>query len=153
MPHPDRASDVRLGSADGAKIFLSMAGDHSGRTRASCGVSLFLTGTGTGVDKTFVTTSLFAVIAARRIPRCGTEKQCAVATGMMQVGGQLRAQRELRGVFKNVTQLSIFRHLGRDRNQPFPRQKRWHSRIAGKALLQLNPLCYCKRLSTWASRC
>src|SRR5207302_410256 len=23
MPHPDRASDVRLGSADGAKIFLS----------------------------------------------------------------------------------------------------------------------------------
>ena len=24
MPHPDRASDVRLGSADGAKIFLSM---------------------------------------------------------------------------------------------------------------------------------
>jgi len=24
MPHPDRASDARLGSADGAKIFLSM---------------------------------------------------------------------------------------------------------------------------------
>ena len=24
MPHPDRASDVRLGSADGAKIFRSM---------------------------------------------------------------------------------------------------------------------------------
>jgi phosphoribosylformylglycinamidine synthase len=24
MPHPDRASDVRLGSADGAKIFQSM---------------------------------------------------------------------------------------------------------------------------------
>jgi hypothetical protein len=24
MPHPDRASDAHLGSADGAKIFLSM---------------------------------------------------------------------------------------------------------------------------------
>jgi hypothetical protein len=24
MPHPDRASDPRLGSADGEKIFLSM---------------------------------------------------------------------------------------------------------------------------------
>jgi hypothetical protein len=24
MPHPDRASDARLGSTDGAKIFLSM---------------------------------------------------------------------------------------------------------------------------------
>jgi hypothetical protein len=24
MPHPDRASDEHLGSADGAKIFLSM---------------------------------------------------------------------------------------------------------------------------------
>jgi hypothetical protein len=24
MPHPDRASDAQLGSADGAKIFLSM---------------------------------------------------------------------------------------------------------------------------------
>jgi hypothetical protein len=24
MPHPDRASDPQLGSADGAKIFLSM---------------------------------------------------------------------------------------------------------------------------------
>jgi hypothetical protein len=24
MPHPDRASDARLGSADGAKIFRSM---------------------------------------------------------------------------------------------------------------------------------
>jgi len=24
MPHPDRASDACLGSADGAKIFLSM---------------------------------------------------------------------------------------------------------------------------------
>ena len=24
MPHPDRASDARLGSADGARIFLSM---------------------------------------------------------------------------------------------------------------------------------
>ena len=26
MPHPDRASDPQLGSADGAKIFLSMMG-------------------------------------------------------------------------------------------------------------------------------
>src|SRR5436853_6114849 len=25
MPHPDRACDARLGSADGARIFLSMA--------------------------------------------------------------------------------------------------------------------------------
>jgi hypothetical protein len=24
MPHPDRASDAQLGSADGTKIFLSM---------------------------------------------------------------------------------------------------------------------------------
>ncbi len=24
MPHPDRACDARLGSADGARIFLSM---------------------------------------------------------------------------------------------------------------------------------
>jgi len=24
MPHPDRASDAELGSADGAKIFISM---------------------------------------------------------------------------------------------------------------------------------
>lgn len=31
MPHPDRASDARLGSADGAKIFLSMAETILGR--------------------------------------------------------------------------------------------------------------------------
>src|SRR4030095_13943878 len=49
-----------------------------------------------------------AVIAGPANSRCGTEKQSAVATGMMQVGGELRAQRELRSVFKNVTQLSIF---------------------------------------------
>jgi phosphoribosylformylglycinamidine synthase subunit PurQ / glutaminase len=36
MPHPDRASDVRLGSADGAKIFLSMAETIlAGRARAA----------------------------------------------------------------------------------------------------------------------
>jgi phosphoribosylformylglycinamidine synthase len=36
MPHPDRASDVRLGSADGTKIFLSMAETIlAGRARAA----------------------------------------------------------------------------------------------------------------------
>jgi phosphoribosylformylglycinamidine synthase len=36
MPHPDRASDVHLGSADGAKIFLSMAETIlAGRARAA----------------------------------------------------------------------------------------------------------------------
>ena len=36
MPHPDRASDVRLASADGAKIFLSMAETIlAGRARAA----------------------------------------------------------------------------------------------------------------------
>jgi len=36
MPHPDRASDVRLGSSDGAKIFLSMAETIlAGRARAA----------------------------------------------------------------------------------------------------------------------
>ncbi|PYK96406.1 MAG: hypothetical protein DME32_17765, partial [Verrucomicrobia bacterium] len=54
MPHPDRASDVRLGSADGAKIFLSMAETILAGRAPACGVSLFLTGTGTGVGKTFV---------------------------------------------------------------------------------------------------
>jgi phosphoribosylformylglycinamidine synthase len=36
MPHPDRASDAQLGSADGAKIFLSMmeAIRATGSTRA-----------------------------------------------------------------------------------------------------------------------
>jgi phosphoribosylformylglycinamidine synthase len=34
MPHPDRASDVRLGSADGAKIFRSMVETiHATRTK------------------------------------------------------------------------------------------------------------------------
>src|SRR5205807_7343859 len=35
MPHPDRASDSRLGSADGAKIFRSMQTISAGRSRAS----------------------------------------------------------------------------------------------------------------------
>lgn len=36
MPHPDRACDIRLGSADGAKIFLSIAGTIAGdRARAA----------------------------------------------------------------------------------------------------------------------
>jgi len=37
MPHPDRASDARLGSVDGAKIFRSMmqAIDGSRATTAS----------------------------------------------------------------------------------------------------------------------
>jgi len=37
MPHPDRASDARLGSMDGAKIFWSMvqAIDASRATTAS----------------------------------------------------------------------------------------------------------------------
>jgi hypothetical protein len=37
MPHPDRASDARLGSADGGKIFLSMVQTilASGSTSAS----------------------------------------------------------------------------------------------------------------------
>jgi phosphoribosylformylglycinamidine synthase len=36
MPHPDRASDSQLGSADGAKIFLSMM-ETIAATRASNG--------------------------------------------------------------------------------------------------------------------
>jgi phosphoribosylformylglycinamidine synthase len=35
MPHPDRASDARLGSADGAKIFLSMMETIRASRRAS----------------------------------------------------------------------------------------------------------------------
>ena len=36
MPHPDRASDRRLGGTDGAKIFLSMAQSIAdGRARAA----------------------------------------------------------------------------------------------------------------------
>jgi phosphoribosylformylglycinamidine synthase len=36
MPHPDRACDSRLGSADGARIFLSMAETIlAGRARAA----------------------------------------------------------------------------------------------------------------------
>jgi phosphoribosylformylglycinamidine synthase len=36
MPHPDRACELRLGSADGAKIFQSMlATIQAGRVRAA----------------------------------------------------------------------------------------------------------------------
>src|SRR5207247_11347811 len=71
MPHPDRASDQRLGSADGAKIFRSMMQTiaaqpayaslrRGGRARAaqalhttrSTSVRWFVTGTDTGVGTT-----------------------------------------------------------------------------------------------------
>jgi phosphoribosylformylglycinamidine synthase len=38
MPHPDRASDARLGSADGAKIFLSMMQTISGVASHGAGI-------------------------------------------------------------------------------------------------------------------
>jgi hypothetical protein len=37
MPHPDRASDARLGSADGAKIFRSMMETIAARASHSTG--------------------------------------------------------------------------------------------------------------------
>jgi len=45
MPHPDRASDARLGSADGAKIFRSMMQTISaGCSRASAAANTVLDG-------------------------------------------------------------------------------------------------------------
>ena len=74
MPHPDRASDARLGSTDGAKIFRSMVQSISakscnrpaGARKTSC-VSLFITGTDTGVGKTFTAARLLQLL--RRIGR------------------------------------------------------------------------------------
>jgi phosphoribosylformylglycinamidine synthase len=80
MPHPDRAADERLGSADGAKIFRSMTETIvAGQARAAYTprrVSLFVTGTDTGVGKTHTVIQLLRLLRAEGVNCAGMKPIC-----------------------------------------------------------------------------
>ena len=74
MPHPDRACETRLGSRDGAKIFQSML--VFVRRDRRCRVSIFVTGTDTGVGKTSFTVWLLERLRAEGVRAAGYKPIC-----------------------------------------------------------------------------